>query len=87
MTHDYMRHGTTTLFAALDVKSGTVIGDWRSRRCSECTLSALFSGCCVGEAGDYAPTANGGKVRVAATCQRGSEGQLRRRKRPKLMRL
>jgi hypothetical protein len=27
MTHDYMRHGTTTLFAALDVKWGTVIGD------------------------------------------------------------
>ncbi|MCA3451695.1 MAG: transposase [Rhodobacter sp.] len=27
MTHDYKRHGTTTLFAALDVKSGRVIGD------------------------------------------------------------
>lgn len=27
MTDDYMRHGTTTLLAALDVKSGTVIGD------------------------------------------------------------
>ena len=26
MTHDYKRHGTTTLFAALDVKSGLVIG-------------------------------------------------------------
>jgi len=25
-THDYTRHGTTTLFAALDVKSGRVIG-------------------------------------------------------------
>jgi transposase len=25
-THDYIRHGTTTLFAALDVKSGRVIG-------------------------------------------------------------
>ena len=25
-THDYARHGTTTLFAALDVKSGHVIG-------------------------------------------------------------
>lgn len=25
-THDYVRHGTTTLFAALDVKSGRVIG-------------------------------------------------------------
>jgi len=27
MTHDYKRHGTTTLFAALDVKSGFVIGE------------------------------------------------------------
>jgi transposase len=26
MTHDYKRHGTTTVFAALDVLSGTVIG-------------------------------------------------------------
>ena len=26
MTHDYKRHGTTTLFAALDVLDGTVIG-------------------------------------------------------------
>ena len=26
MTHDYMRHGTTTLFAALNVLDGTVIG-------------------------------------------------------------
>lgn len=26
MTHDYMRHGTTTLFAALDVLPGKVIG-------------------------------------------------------------
>ena len=25
-THDYKRHGTTTLFAALDVKAGTVVG-------------------------------------------------------------
>jgi transposase len=25
-THDYERHGTTSLFAALDVKAGTVIG-------------------------------------------------------------
>ncbi len=26
-THDYRRYGTTTLFAALDVKSGTIIGE------------------------------------------------------------
>ena len=25
-THDYKRHGTTSLFAALDVKTGTVVG-------------------------------------------------------------
>ena len=27
MTHDYKRNGTTTLFAALDMKTGNVIGD------------------------------------------------------------
>jgi hypothetical protein len=26
MTHDYIRHGTTTLFVALNVLDGTVIG-------------------------------------------------------------
>jgi len=31
MTHDYKRHGTTTLFAALDVKSDKVIGDCMPR--------------------------------------------------------
>ena len=31
MTHDYKRYGTTTLFAALDVKSGLVIGDCKPR--------------------------------------------------------
>jgi len=30
-THDYRRHGTTTLFAALDVKSGEVIGQCHRR--------------------------------------------------------
>ena len=30
-THDYVRHGTTSLFAALDVKTGTVIGDCHAR--------------------------------------------------------
>lgn len=30
-THDYKRHGTTSLFAALDVKTGTVIGECRRR--------------------------------------------------------
>jgi transposase len=31
MTHDYKRHGTTTLFAALNVLEGTVIGSCGSR--------------------------------------------------------
>jgi transposase len=30
-THDYERHGTTTLFAALDVAVGKIIGDCQSR--------------------------------------------------------
>jgi len=30
-THDYVRHGTTTLFAALDVRSGRVIGSLHKR--------------------------------------------------------
>lgn len=30
-THDYVRHGTTTLFAALDVKTGLVIGECHAR--------------------------------------------------------
>ena len=30
-THDYKRHGTTDLFAALDVKTGTVIGTCKER--------------------------------------------------------
>jgi transposase len=31
MTHDYKRHGTTTLFAALDVKTGQIIGECQPR--------------------------------------------------------
>ena len=30
-THDYKRHGTTTLLAALDVAPGGVIGSWMRR--------------------------------------------------------
>jgi transposase len=30
-THDYTRHGTTTLFAALDAKSGAIIGQCQAR--------------------------------------------------------
>jgi len=31
VTHDYKRHGTTTLFAALDVKSGEVLAQCKRR--------------------------------------------------------
>ncbi|MGA3128007.1 MAG: IS630 family transposase [Candidatus Korobacteraceae bacterium] len=31
VTHDYVRHGTTTLFAALDVATGTVFAECRAR--------------------------------------------------------
>src|SRR5206468_330651 len=31
MTHDYKRHGTTSLFAALDVATGAVIGQCMKR--------------------------------------------------------
>jgi len=35
-THDYMRHGTTSLFAALEVKTGEVLGQcWRRHRSVE----------------------------------------------------
>ncbi len=35
MTHDYKRNGTTTLFAALTVLDGTVIGQHASRHCHQ----------------------------------------------------
>lgn len=35
---DYVRHGTTNIFAALDAKAGTVIGEFRRRhRTAECS--------------------------------------------------
>jgi transposase len=40
-THDYVRHGTTTLFAALDVKSGRVIGSVHRRHRSQEFLGFL----------------------------------------------
>lgn len=41
MTHDYKRYGTTTLFAALDVKSGLVIGECMPRHRAKEFLSFL----------------------------------------------
>jgi transposase len=43
MTHDYKRHGTTTLFAGLDVRTGAVIGEClpkHRKRCPAHTLTA-----------------------------------------------
>ena len=40
-THDYLRHGTTTLFAALDVATGTVIGELHRRHRSSEFLKFL----------------------------------------------
>lgn len=40
-THDYIRHGTTTLFAALDVATGEVIGRLHQRHRAEEFLSFL----------------------------------------------
>lgn len=41
MTHDYKRHGTTTLFAALDTLTGAVIGSCKERHRHEEFLSFL----------------------------------------------
>lgn len=40
-THDYMRHGTTTLFAALDIGTGEVIGELHRRHRSSEFLQFL----------------------------------------------
>ena len=42
-THDYRRHGTTTLFAALDVLSGTVLTDCKPRHRHQEFLAFLRS--------------------------------------------
>ena len=50
MTHDYKRHGTTTLFAALTVHDGTVIGErlpryrWWSGCSTRTTISTVTCG-------------------------------------------
>lgn len=41
MTHDYKRHGTTTLFAALNVLDGTVLSQCRSRHTHQDWISFL----------------------------------------------
>ena len=41
MTHDYKRHGTVDLFAALDIATGEVITDYRKRH-TAADVSAFF---------------------------------------------
>ena len=41
VTHDYVRHGTTTLFAALDIANGQIITDCKSRHRHQEFLSFL----------------------------------------------
>lgn len=41
VTHDYFRHGTTTLFAALNIANGTVIGQCKARHRHQEFLSFL----------------------------------------------
>ncbi len=41
VTHDYVRHGTTTLFAALDIATGTVFTDGKPRHRHQEFLSFL----------------------------------------------
>jgi hypothetical protein len=41
VTHNYIRHGTTTLFAALDVATGSVIAECKPRHRHQEFLSFL----------------------------------------------
>ena len=45
--HDYKRHGTTTLFAALEIASGKVLGEHSKRRSVETIRNPAMS--CVDE--------------------------------------
>src|SRR5215831_17697665 len=56
MTHDYKRNGTTTLFAALDVKTGQVIGECRARhRAKEFIISLKKIDTAVDKVARFAP--------------------------------
>jgi transposase len=41
MTHDYKRHGTTTLFAAMDIATGEILTDYKPRHRNQEWLSFL----------------------------------------------
>ncbi len=67
MTHDYKRNGTTTLFAALDVLTGTVIGQCLPRHRHEERGCPEFRGTWVairGESYAAAPTVLGASAVV-----------------------
>jgi hypothetical protein len=51
-THDHKRHGTTTLFAALNVLDGTVIGRCMARHPHQEFLRFLLRGTDDGERGE-----------------------------------
>ena len=44
-THDYVRHGTANLFAALNVGTGEVVGECRPSRDGDTFLAFLKKGC------------------------------------------
>lgn len=53
MTHDYKRNGVTTLYAAMDVKSGLVIGGCQPRhRAKEFIAFLKKIDCCMHKALD-----------------------------------
>ena len=52
-THDYVRHGTTNLFAALNVGTGEVVGECRPSRDGDTFLGSYSAGLSVG--GSHAP--------------------------------
>lgn len=47
VTHDYIRHGTTTLFAALDVATGAVIAECKPRHRHQEFLSFFVDNYCT----------------------------------------
>ncbi len=54
MTHDDIRNGTTTLFAALNVMDGTVIGRNMQRHRHQAALNLLRPLLDVGHAAEFA---------------------------------
>jgi hypothetical protein len=71
-THDYRRHGTTSLFAALDVASGKVIGECHRRHgCPP--LTSLRSRSLTGHPRNASSRFEGGSCRAGRTRVGSSE--------------